>query len=79
MGSNMTYRLRWHMARTGKPQNHPETIVDGLLSVDAARDAIRTAGGFMVRIADTVTIESPDKTVVERWTRADKHWTPPQA
>ena len=75
----MTYRLRWHMAGTGKPQNHPETIVDGLPSVDAAREAIRIAGGFMVHIADTVTIESPDKTVVERWTCDDKHWKPPTA
>jgi hypothetical protein len=67
------------MARIGKPQNYAETIVDGLLSVDAAREAIGTAGGFMARIADTVTIESPDRTVVERWTCDDKHWKPPAA
>ena len=69
----MAFTLRSQMTKAGNPAMFPATIFS-VETIDAARGCLEKLGTSMAAVADTVTIEAADGTVIERWTLQYGKW-----
>jgi hypothetical protein len=70
----MVFKLRSSMAGTGTPQYYPVVVFEVTGSLDEARVLLGNVVPTLAGTADTITVESEDGAIVERWTIQDGRW-----